>query len=84
MTTEEFPASVAELALLSEKFEEHRPKLLAMLKNRMDPALRVRLEPEDVLDDAFLRAKGRWQDFLQSELPAYVWLRRVVMDCRSI
>jgi RNA polymerase sigma factor (sigma-70 family) len=81
MTTEDFPVDVAELALLGEKFEEHRPKLLAMLNNRMDPALRVRLDPDDILAESFLRTKDRWQDFVQSGLPVYVWLRRVVMDC---
>ena len=81
MTTEDFPEHVAELALLAEKFEEHRPKLLAMLNNRMDPALRVRLDPDDILNEAFLRAKDRWHDCVQSGLPTYVWLRRLVMDC---
>ena len=56
-------ASHSDLAGL---FEEHRPKLLRMLENRIDASLRRRIDPEDVLADAFLKAKPQWDSVCES------------------
>src|SRR5205809_650575 len=61
----------AESAALGKAFEEHRERLLALVKRRMDPALAARLDPADVLAKAFLRAKGRCEQFSESGMPAY-------------
>jgi RNA polymerase sigma-70 factor (ECF subfamily) len=81
MLLEESTVDIVELAALGRMFEEHRLKLLAMLRQRIDPALASRLQAEDVLADAFLRAKHRWPDFQQSGMTAYAWLYRLVLDC---
>ena len=52
-------SSIADLALLGKLFEEHRPRLLAMVQRRMDPALAARVGAEDLLNEAFLLARGR-------------------------
>lgn len=70
----------ADLAGLGKAFEEHRERLLALVKRRMDPALAARLDPADVLAKAFLRAKGRCEQFSESGMPAYNWLCQVVLD----
>jgi RNA polymerase sigma-70 factor (ECF subfamily) len=70
----------AELAALGKMFEEHRDRLLALVKQRMDPALAARLDPTDVLAKAFLRARGRCAQFSESGMPAYNWLCQVVLD----
>jgi RNA polymerase sigma-70 factor, ECF subfamily len=76
------PSSVADLAELGRLFEEHRPKLLAMLERRIDPALAVRLAPEDILSEAFLQARRKWARYKeQSALTPYAWLYRIALDC---
>jgi RNA polymerase sigma-70 factor (ECF subfamily) len=76
------PGSLAELAALGELLESNRPRLLAMLERRLDPALARRVSPEDVLAQAFLVARQRWAAFRQqSELAPYPWLYRQVLDC---
>lgn len=81
MTPEESQVRVEELAALGKLFEEHRAKLLNMVRQRLDSALAARLQPEDVLAQAFLRARGRWQQFQQSGMSGYAWLYRIVLDC---
>ena len=81
MTTEEWPVDVVDLATLGKMFEEHRPKLLAMIERRSDPALAARRHPDDILQNAYLKAQERWPDFKQSGMSPYTWLYRIVMDC---
>src|SRR5438128_532128 len=52
--------SVSELAALGKLFEEHRPKLLAMLRRKIDPVLAVRIDAEEILQEAFFMAHRRW------------------------
>jgi RNA polymerase sigma-70 factor (ECF subfamily) len=75
-------SSVADMAALGKLFEEHRPKLLAMVERRIDPALSVRLDAEDILEEAFLQARRKWERFKeQSAMTSYAWLYRIVFDC---
>jgi len=57
------PSTVADFAALGQLFEEHRPKLLAMVKKRMDPALLARIDAEDILQEAFQDAQRKWKSF---------------------
>ena len=54
------PSSVIDLAILARLFEEHRPKLVAMVQRRMDPRLAARVGAEEVVNEAFLVAGRRW------------------------
>src|SRR5437868_5787754 len=75
-------ASVVDMALLGKLFEEHQPKLLAMVQRRLDPSLAARISPEDILSDAFLEARRKWTAFkAQSALTPYAWLYGIVRDC---
>ncbi len=74
------PMSVADVAALSKVFEEHRPRLLAMLQSRIDPSMAARLSAEDVLHETFFLARRRWHRFAFSGMSPYSWLYRLAMD----
>lgn len=52
--------TLVDLALLSRLFEQFRPRLLRMLELRIDPSLRSRVDPEDILQDVFITAAKNW------------------------
>jgi RNA polymerase sigma-70 factor (ECF subfamily) len=75
------PLSVTEMALLGQLWEEYRPRLLAMLSRRIDPALTVRVDPEEVLADTFLDASRDWRRFRsRDDMSAYAWMYRLALD----
>jgi RNA polymerase sigma-70 factor (ECF subfamily) len=75
-------SSVADLAALGKLFEEQRPRLLAMLKRRIDPALAARLDPDDILSEVFLEARRKWDRFQQqATLSPSAWLYGIARDC---
>jgi RNA polymerase sigma-70 factor (ECF subfamily) len=75
-------SSVGDMAAVGRVFQEHRPKLLAMLQRRIDPKLVVRIEAEEVLTEAFIEARRKWPTFReQSALTPYAWLYRIALDC---
>src|SRR6185312_10298176 len=75
------PSSRPEPTSLGALLEEHRPRLLAMIKRRLAPALAARLSPEDVLNEAFLHAQRRWRHFQdRATLSPYAWLYRITLD----
>src|ERR1700752_313886 len=80
---ESLPApSIADIAILGKLFEEHQPRLLAMLERRLDPKLAPRVSAEDILNNAFLEARRKWNGFKsQSVLTPYAWLYRIALDC---
>jgi RNA polymerase sigma-70 factor (ECF subfamily) len=74
-------SSLADLAVLGKLFEEHRGRLLAMLQRRIDPALAVRIDAEDVLSEAFLEAGRKWRRFMEeSTMTPYAWLYGIARD----
>jgi RNA polymerase sigma-70 factor (ECF subfamily) len=70
---------LADMAALGKLMEEYRPRLLAMLRRRIDPSLAVRIDPEDVYSETFFAARRRWATFTP-EAP-YPWLYRLARDC---
>ena len=74
------PSSVSEIAALAKVFEAHRPRLMVMVKRRIDPALAPRVDPEDILSEAFLRARVRWSNH-DPAMSNYAWLYRITLDC---
>jgi RNA polymerase sigma-70 factor (ECF subfamily) len=74
--------SLGEMAALARLYEEHRPRLLAMLQRRIDPGLAVRVDAEDVMGEVYLEARRRWPKFRSRvDLPAFVWLYGIARDC---
>lgn len=74
--------SVAQMAQLGLVLQEHRPRLLAMLRRRIDPTLAKRIDAEDLLSKVYVLAGRRWQAFAaQPDPQAYPWLYRLALDC---
>jgi RNA polymerase sigma-70 factor (ECF subfamily) len=52
-----------------------------MVAVRLDPRLQGRVDPSDVLQEAYLEALRRLNDYLRGpEMPFYLWLRLVAGD----
>jgi RNA polymerase sigma-70 factor (ECF subfamily) len=64
---------------LNEFFTQHRGRLRRMIEMRMDCRLQARLDASDVLQEAFLEAVTRMDDYLRDpKLPLFLWLRLMV------
>ena len=75
-------SSIGKMAALGKLLEEHRPRLVAMVGRRLDPRLGQRLDPDDVVSEAFLIARRKYPEFKkQASLSVYAWLYRIVLDC---
>jgi RNA polymerase sigma-70 factor (ECF subfamily) len=56
--------------------QEHRSRLRLLVQFRMDRRLLGRIDPSDVIQDAYLEATDRFQDYLrQPTMPFFLWLR---------
>jgi RNA polymerase sigma-70 factor (ECF subfamily) len=73
--------SVGDLAELNLLFETYRDRLLAMLRRRIDPALAVRLDAEDLLNETYILARRQWDHPSRARMPPYPWLYRLAKDC---
>lgn len=61
------------LALL---INRHRGRLERMVRLRMDRRLQGRVDPGDVVQDAYLAVRGKFHNYAaESPLPFYLWLR---------
>lgn len=72
--------SLEERAALGKLFEDHAPRLLAIIQRRMDPKLRARTTPEDILQNAYVLGQGKWARFRASSMPPFKWLYTLVVD----
>ncbi len=60
----------------AELFQHYRPRLRRMVRLRLDHRLRGRVDPSDVLQDAFLDVARRAPEYVADPaLPVYLWLR---------
>ena len=72
---------VGDLAALSEVFEYNHARFWHLVYFRMDVRLRSRIDPDDVLQDAFVAAESRLNHFVESEnVSSAVWLRSIVLQ----
>jgi RNA polymerase sigma-70 factor (ECF subfamily) len=61
---------------LGELFERHRGRLEQMVRLRLDRRLQGRLDPADVLQEAYLDVARRFPEYAaRREMPFYLWLR---------
>ena len=61
------------------EFERHRDRLHRMVRLRLDTRLQQRVDPEDVLQEAFLDARQRVGHYLhQPSVSFFIWMRSVV------
>ena len=55
----------------------HRPELLSFVELHLDPRLRARIDPSDVVLEAQLELVRRLDDFLSRKpMPFRLWLRK--------
>ena len=72
-------------AAAGELFAACRNRLKKMIRLRLDRRLQGRLDPSDVLQEAFLDVQKKAAEFAaRPNLPAYVWLRLVTAERLSI
>jgi RNA polymerase sigma-70 factor (ECF subfamily) len=72
---------MAELAALGRLFQEHRARLLGMIRRRISPALARRVEPEEILNNVYLKLHQRWPEITASQEPPSRFLDRAAKDC---
>jgi RNA polymerase sigma-70 factor (ECF subfamily) len=63
---------------LAALFDHYRRRLRHMVRLRLDRRLAGRLDPDDVLQQAYLEADKRFADYLlDPSIPVFLWLRLV-------
>ena len=60
---------------LAMMFDLHRGRLEKMVRLRLDSRLQGRIDPADVLQDAFVDAARRLPEFASNTMPFFLWLR---------
>lgn len=62
-------------------FAHHRPELRQFVEMRLDPKLRARVDPSDVVQETQLEVLGRLADFLERQpMPFRLWLRKTAYE----
>lgn len=63
-------------AALAVLVERHRDRLERMVRLRMDRRLQGRVDPADVVQDAYLTLRGKFPQYsAEARLPFFLWLR---------
>jgi len=66
---------------LAELFTLYRPRLWRMVNFRLDPRLRGRVDPDDILQDAWVNAVARINHFLtDASRSCFIWFRMIVQQ----
>ena len=66
---------------LGQLLEWYRPRLRMMVRLRMDRLLQTRVDPSDVLQETFLEASSRLDEYIRNPaVPLYLWLRTIAGD----
>jgi RNA polymerase sigma-70 factor, ECF subfamily len=69
-------AAAGDTAALAELFGRYRRRLRAMVRLRMDRRLQSRVDPSDVLQEAYLDVAQQLSSYqAKPEMPFYLWLR---------
>ncbi len=62
-------------------FAHYEPQLRRFVELRLDPKLRPRLDPADIVQEACLEAMRRLESFLDNPpMPFKLWLRQITLD----
>jgi RNA polymerase sigma-70 factor (ECF subfamily) len=67
-------------AILSGAFERLRPRLLAMVERRVGRKMAARVDPEGVVQEAYMRARPRWQALNPKPADLDPWVYGQVLD----
>jgi RNA polymerase sigma-70 factor (ECF subfamily) len=62
-------------------FDRHREYLMRLADLRLDSRVRPRVDPSDVVQETYMEAHRRFQDYVRSPpLPFRLWLRQIACD----
>jgi RNA polymerase sigma-70 factor (ECF subfamily) len=62
-------------------FERHRGRLAQMVNSRMDPRVRARVDPSDVVQETLAAASKKMPSYLAHQpIPFYPWLRQIAWE----
>ncbi len=67
-------------AILAAAFDRLRPRLVAMILRRVSSKMAARIDPEGVVQDAFVRARPRWQSLSPQPKDIDAWIYAQVLD----
>jgi RNA polymerase sigma-70 factor (ECF subfamily) len=71
-------AAAGDETALAALWERHRARLRRMIRLRLDRRLQGRVDPSDILQEAYLDLAARLSDYAREQpMPAYLWLRLV-------
>ncbi len=71
-----------DLAILGDRLSRYRTRLLGVANGRMEPGMRRRVSAEEILQEAFIKAAGKWERSKQSApIDSFVWWYGLVRDC---
>jgi len=71
-------AAAGDERAIGDLFARHRDRLRAMVRLRLNRRLQGRVDPSDVLQDAFLEVSRHFADYARDpKLPFFLWLRHI-------
>jgi len=72
-------AALGDISAWGAVLAAHEQRLMRMVTFRMDARLRGRIDPADVVQDAFVEASAHRADYFRTpDIPLFLWLRGVV------
>jgi RNA polymerase sigma-70 factor (ECF subfamily) len=72
-------SAAGDRAAIVELLDRYRPRLRRMVALRLDPRLQGRVDASDVIQEGYLDAIRRLEEFIQDpSVPFYIWLRFLV------
>lgn len=72
-------AAAGDRVAIAELLERYRDRLRRMVAMRLDPRLRGRVDASDVIQEGYLDAMKRLEEFISDpSVPFYIWLRFLV------
>jgi RNA polymerase sigma-70 factor (ECF subfamily) len=74
-------ASAGDTSAFERLFTRHQPYLQQLVELRLDPRLRARLDPADIVQEAHMEAFRRLNVYLEKRpMPFRLWLRQIACD----
>jgi RNA polymerase sigma-70 factor (ECF subfamily) len=72
-------ARAGDASALNEIFARHRARLRRMVELRLDRRLQARIDASDVVQEGYVEAVGRLEEYLRDpRYPLFLWLRLIV------
>ena len=68
-------AKSGDLSAVGRLFDQHRARLRRIIEIRLDPRLEARIDPSDVLQEAYVDLHNRIHEFMDGDLPFFLWVR---------